>query len=62
MIIENATVPLWAMTAQNQEARCLKYQHLLDGLRRRIQSASDCGNQTLELMLRQELDELEREI
>lgn len=62
MVINDTTVPGWAMTLKTQDAAQLKYQHLVDGVRRRLRSAIECGNQTLVWALRQELAELEREI
>lgn len=62
MVIQDTTVPTWAMTLKTQDATRLKYQHLIAGLRRRIRAAIDQGNQSLVLMLRQELAELEREV
>ena len=62
MTIQDTTVPLWAMTLKTQDAARLKYQHLVDGVRRRLRSAIEQSNQTLILALRQELVELEREI
>lgn len=62
MAIQDATVPVWAMTLKRQDVAQLKYQHLIAGLRRRLRSAIEQSNQTLVLALWQELDELEREI
>jgi hypothetical protein len=62
MVIQDTTVPAWAMTLKTQDATRLKYQHLIAGLRRRIRSAIEQSNQPLVLALRQELAELEREI
>jgi hypothetical protein len=62
MVIQDTTVPVWAMTLKTQDAARLKYQSLVDGVRRRLLSAIEQSNQPLILALRQELAELEREI
>jgi hypothetical protein len=61
-INECPIVPNWAMTIRNRQITRQKYQHLLPALRRRIQSATDSGNESLVQELRRELAILEREI